>query len=50
MCGSENDENEAEFEAFRKQRTEFFALIGHCITEYQKAEDYLPQLFAARSA
>ena len=47
MSSSQDDQNEAKLEEFLKQRSEFFALIGHCVTEYQKTEDFLPRVFAA---
>jgi hypothetical protein len=36
-----------EEEDFEPDRTQFYALIGHCVTRYQAMEDYLPELFAA---
>jgi hypothetical protein len=32
---------------FERERTRFYALIGHCVTRYQAIEDYLPELYAA---
>ena len=36
-----------EEEDFERNRTQFYAVIGHCVTRYQAMEDYLPKLFAA---
>ncbi|MBV8211678.1 MAG: hypothetical protein JOZ08_00460 [Verrucomicrobia bacterium] len=36
-----------EWTEFKKHRSHFFALIGHCVTQYQSVEDYLPDIFAA---
>jgi hypothetical protein len=42
------DENrEVDPTEFTKERTRFYALIGHCVTQYQSVEDYLPEIFGA---
>jgi hypothetical protein len=47
MSISEDDTNAANWAEFERHRTRFFALIGHCVTQYQTLEDYLPDVFAA---
>lgn len=32
---------------FDAHRVRFFALIGHCVTQYQSVEEFLPKVFAA---
>jgi hypothetical protein len=43
---TEKQGNEVEQAEFEKQYFHFFALIGHCVTQYQTLEDFLPNVFA----
>jgi len=39
--------NQSHIQEFERHRAKFYELIGLCITEYQKIEDYLPDVFEA---
>jgi hypothetical protein len=49
MIQSRDLHQQADQEEFGQQRAKFFQMIGHCITEYQKIEEYLPNVFEAAS-